>query len=74
MYKLSIYIKNSDFTLEIFKILEKEVNFARGRLYVENGKIVAEARDASSLRSLIHTVFRAIYVAEYVDSLELTFI
>lgn len=66
VYKLEIDINNDIFILKIFEILEKEVRFPRGCLYVKDGKIVAEAADASSLRSLVHTIFRAMYIAESV--------
>ncbi|MEM0369501.1 MAG: hypothetical protein QXK71_00575 [Pyrobaculum sp.] len=70
MYKLILNV-NDEFILRIFKILEQEVRFPRGRLYVENGKVVVVANDASSLRSLTHTIFRTIYIAESIKSLEM---
>lgn len=67
MYKLVVEIGEDALALRIFKILEREVRFPRGRLYVEGNKIVAEAADASSLRSLLHTVMRALYIIEHLE-------
>ncbi|MCU7786472.1 hypothetical protein ODS41_00815 [Pyrobaculum sp. 3827-6] len=66
MYRLVINVGDDELVLRIFKILEGEVRFPRGRLYVEGGSIVAEAADAASLRSLLHTVMRALYVVEHI--------
>jgi len=66
MYKLEVNIEKSDLAIQVFKILEQEVRFGRGRIYVEDEKIIAEAADASSLRSLLHTIFRALYLVEHV--------
>mgnify|MGYP000198977647 CR=1 FL=1 len=67
MYRLEV--EEGDLAVRVFKILEGEVRFVRGRIYVEDRKIVAEAADASSLRSLLHTVFRVLYVVEHVATL-----
>lgn len=69
MYKLVIDIGRDDLALRIFKILEREVRFPRGRLYVEGEAVIAEAADASSLRSLLHTVMRALYVIQSLKEL-----
>ncbi|MEZ0319055.1 MAG: hypothetical protein ABWK05_03550 [Pyrobaculum sp.] len=69
MYRLIVDTGGSELALKVFKILEKEVRFGRGRLYVEGGKIVAEASDASSLRSLLHTLFRSLYVVLWAELL-----
>jgi tRNA threonylcarbamoyladenosine modification (KEOPS) complex Pcc1 subunit len=69
MYRLVINVGNDELVLRIFKILESEVRFPRGRLYVEGENIVAEAADAASLRSLLHTVMRALYVVEHLSEL-----
>jgi len=69
VYRLEVEVGGGDLAVQVFKILEGEVRFARGRVYVEDGKIVAEAADASSLRSLLHTVFRVLYVVEHVAAL-----
>ncbi|ACB40303.1 hypothetical protein [Pyrobaculum neutrophilum] len=70
MYRLEIDVGGDELAIRVFKILEGEVRFARGRLYVAGGKIVAEAADASSLRSLLHTAMRALYIAEEVAALK----
>ncbi|MEM0276248.1 hypothetical protein [Pyrobaculum sp.] len=67
MYKLVVEVDEDALALRIFKILEKEVRFSRGRLYVEGNKIIAEAADASSLRSLLHTVMRTLYIIEHLE-------
>jgi tRNA threonylcarbamoyladenosine modification (KEOPS) complex Pcc1 subunit len=67
MYKLEVSIEKSDLAIQVFKILEQEVRFGRGRVRVEDEKIVAEAADASSLRSLLHTILRALYLVEHVS-------
>jgi tRNA threonylcarbamoyladenosine modification (KEOPS) complex Pcc1 subunit len=69
MYKLEVSIEKSDLAIQVFKILEQEVRFGRGRICVEDEKIVAEAADVSSLRSLLHTIFRALYLVEHVSQL-----
>ena len=69
MYRLEVEVGGGDLAVRVFKILEGEAHFARGRVYVEDGKIVAEAADASSLRSLLHTIFRVLYVVEHVAAL-----
>jgi tRNA threonylcarbamoyladenosine modification (KEOPS) complex Pcc1 subunit len=69
MYKLEVSIEKSDLAIQVFKILEQEVRFGRGRIRVEDEKIVAETADASSLRSLLHTIFRALYLVEHVSQL-----
>jgi hypothetical protein len=69
MYRLEVEVGGGDLAVQVFKILEGEVRFARGHVYVEDGKIVAEAADASSLRSLLHTIFRVLYVIEHVAAL-----
>ena len=66
MYRLEVSVGESDLAIQVFRILEREVRFGRGRVYVEDEKIVAEAADASSLRSLLHTIFRALYLVEHV--------
>lgn len=67
MYRLVINVGDDKLVLRIFKILEGEVRFPRGRLYVEGEDIVAEAADAASLRSLLHTIMRALYVVEHLE-------
>jgi tRNA threonylcarbamoyladenosine modification (KEOPS) complex Pcc1 subunit len=69
MYKLEVNIEKSDLAIQVFKILEREVRFGRGCIYVEDEKIIAEAADTSSLRSLLHTIFRALYLVEHVSQL-----
>jgi len=69
MYRLVVEIGEDRLATQVFKVLEREVRFARGRLYVKNGKIVAEAADASSLRSLLHTIFRVLYIVANVAAL-----
>jgi tRNA threonylcarbamoyladenosine modification (KEOPS) complex Pcc1 subunit len=69
MYRLEVSVGENDLAIQVFRILEREVRFGRGRVYVEDGKIVAETADASSLRSLLHTVFRVLYVVEHVAAL-----
>jgi len=66
MYRLEVSVGENDLAIQVFKILEREVRFGRGRVYVEDEKIVAEAADASSLRSLLHTIFRVLYLVEHV--------
>jgi tRNA threonylcarbamoyladenosine modification (KEOPS) complex Pcc1 subunit len=66
MYRLEVSIGENNLAIQVFKILEREVRFGRGRVYVEDEKIVAEAADASSLRSLLHTIFRALYLVGHV--------
>ncbi|AAL64023.1 hypothetical protein [Pyrobaculum aerophilum] len=69
MYRLIIDVGDDDLALRVFKILEREVRFPRGRLYVEGETIVAEATDASSLRSLSHTVMRTLYVVQHLEEM-----
>lgn len=69
MYKLVVEVDNWDLALAVFKTLEKEVRFRRGELHLEGGKIVATAADAASLRSLLHTVFRSLYVVATVEEI-----
>ncbi len=69
MYRLVINVGDNELVLRVFKILEGEVLFPRGRLYVEGENIVTEAADAASLRSLLHTVMRALYVVEHLSEL-----
>lgn len=69
MYRLEVLVSGGGLALEVFKLLEREVVFSRGRLRVEGGLIVAEAEDAASLRSLLHTIFRSLYVIEHVERL-----
>lgn len=69
MYRLIVDLSGDDLALRVFKVLEREVNFGRGRLYVEGEMVVAEAVDATSLRSLMHTLMRALYVIHNVEGI-----
>ncbi len=68
MYRFTVEVEG--LALDVFKTLEREVNFKRGRLYVQGNRVVAEAQDLASLRSLLHTVFRSLYLVEFVEMLE----
>lgn len=73
MYEISVEINKNDIVLRVFKSLEKEVVFRRGRIKVfEEGdklKIVGYATDIASARSLANTIFRALYVINGVAEL-----
>jgi len=69
VYKLVVEVGEWDLALAVFKTLEREVRFKRGELHLEGGKIVATAADAASLRSLLHTVFRSLYVVAEVEEI-----
>ncbi|MFN3803607.1 MAG: hypothetical protein ACK4SY_00965 [Pyrobaculum sp.] len=69
VYRLVVKIEG-ELVYRVFKTLEREVQFRRGRLYVRRGEIIATASDVSSLRSLLHTVFRSIYLVKFVESLQ----
>lgn len=73
MYELEIEIEGGGVAEEVFKVLEREVKFARGSIKVAEGggsvKIVCRASDVTSLRSLANTAFRALYVIRGVESI-----
>lgn len=73
MYEISVEINRNYIVEKIFKILEKEVVFHRGRIktFQEGNKlrIVGYATDVASARSLANTIFRVLYVVEEVVEL-----
>lgn len=73
MYEISVEVDKNDIAERVFKALEKEVVFRRGRIRVfeEGGRlrIVGYAADIASARSLANTIFRALHVIEEIAEL-----
>lgn len=68
MYSIEVELEGA---LEeaLFKSLEREVRFRRGRLEVRGGRAVATAADPAALRSLAGTLFRALYLSRALQEL-----
>lgn len=73
MLKISFEIERCEVAEVVFKTLEREVVFPRGRIKVladgDRLKIVAFASDISSARSLSNTILRALYIIRGVEEL-----
>ena len=74
MLRALIRLWRSPVTEAVFRSLEREVVFPRGRMFVKVDQdrvvVVCEASDYSSLRSLVNTVLRAAYVAVSIEALD----
>ncbi|MGC8582728.1 MAG: KEOPS complex subunit Pcc1 [Thermoproteus sp.] len=73
MYEILIRIKKDEIIEKIFKSLEKEVVFHRGRIKIfdkgDQLEVRAYAADIASARSLANTILRVLYVIEGVEGL-----
>ena len=73
MPRAVIRLWRSAVTESVFRSLEREVAFPRGRIRVnllgDSVEVVCEASDYSSLRSLVNTVLRSAYIVAEVESM-----
>ncbi|MEL9991785.1 MAG: KEOPS complex subunit Pcc1 [Thermoproteus sp.] len=73
MYEISVEVDKDEVVEKVFKALEREVAFRRGRIKVlargNKLRIVGYAADVTSARSLVNTIFRVLYVVEGVRRL-----
>ncbi|MEZ0247720.1 MAG: KEOPS complex subunit Pcc1 [Thermoproteus sp.] len=73
MYEISVEIDRDEVVERVFRVLEREVAFRRGRIKVlargDKLRIVGYAADVTSARSLVNTILRVLYVVEGVKRL-----
>ena len=73
MPRAVIRLWRSPVTEAVFKSLEREVVFPRGRIRVnlvnECIEVMCDASDYASLRSLVNTVLRSAYIVAEVESM-----